>query len=297
IATPILIGNAAIIRARTAELGLDLKQAQIVDPADSPLRERYVQELFRLRQRRGVTLNEARVLMEESNIFASMMVHMGDADALVAGVTWHFPDTIRPALQIVRVREGLHKVAGCYPLITRKGELFFLADTSVNIDPSAEDLVEIALCTAQEARRFDVVPRVAMLSFSSFGGTKHPFCDKVRKAVELLHKADPTLIVDGEIMADVAVSPEKLEQTYPFSSLKGGANVLVFPDLSSANITYKLLTTVGGADILGPILMGMARPVHLLARGAEVEEIVNVVAIAVVDAREGEPTALEIKKA
>ena len=289
IATPILVGNSAIIHAKMAELGLDLKQARIVDPKDSPLRESYIQELFRLRQRRGVTLVEARTLIEERNIFASMMLHMGDADALVAGVTQHFPDTIRPALQIVRMREGLHKVAVCYPMVTRKGDLFFLADTSVNVDPTAEDLVEIALCTAEEARRFNVVPRVAMLSFSSFGSTKHPSCDKVRKAVELLHKADPTLIVDGEIMADTAVSPEILEQTYPFSSLKGGANVLIFPNLESANIAYKLLMTIGGATTLGPVLMGMARPVHLLARGAEVEEIVNVVAIAVVDARDGEP--------
>ena len=246
IATPILVGNSAIIHAKMAELGLDLKQARIVDPKDSPLRESYIQELFRLRQRRGVTLVEARTLIEERNIFASMMLHMGDADALVAGVTQHFPDTIRPALQIVRMREGLHKVAGCYPMVTRKGDLFFLADTSVNVDPTAEDLVEIALCTAEEARRFNVVPRVAMLSFSSFGSTKHPSCDKVRKAVELLHKADPTLIVDGEIMADTAVSPEILEQTYPFSSLKGGANVLIFPNLESANIAYKLLMTIGG---------------------------------------------------
>ena len=291
IATPILLGNAATIEAKASELGLDLTGSKIVDPASSSLREAYIQELYRLRQRRGVTLTEAHSLINERNIFASMMVHMGDADALVSGVTQHFPETIRPALQIIRMREGLHKVAGCYPLITRDGQLLFLADTSVNIDPSAEDLVEIALCAAQEARRFDLVPRVAMLSFSNFGSTKHPFCDKVRKAVDLLHKADPTLIVDGEIMADVAVSPEKLEQTYPFSSLRGGANVLVFPDLASANITYKLLTTVGGAEILGPILMGMARPVHLLARGAEVEEIINVVAIAVVDARESESIA------
>ena len=288
IATPILLGDAATIHAKTAELGLDLKGAEIVDPAVSPFRERYIQELYRLRQRRGVTLSEARTLIEDRNIFASMMVHMGDADALVAGASQHFPETIRPALQIVRVREGLHKVAGCYPMVTRTGELYFLADTSVNVDPTAEDLVEIALCTAQEARRFDVVPRVAMLSFSSFGSAKHPSCDKVRKAVELLHKADPTLIVDGEIMADAAVDPEMLEQTYPFSSLKGGANVLIFPDLASANIGYKLLKTIGGCETLGPMLMGMSRPVHLLARGAEVEEIVNVVAIAVVDARETE---------
>ena len=245
--------------------------------------------MFRLRQRRGVTLAEARTLINDRNIFGSMMVHMGDADALVSGVTQHFPDTIRPALQIVRMREGMHKVSGCYPMITRKGDLLFLADTSVNIDPTAEDLVEIALCAAQEARRFDIVPRVAMLSFSSFGSTKHPLCDKVRKAVELLHYADPTLIVDGEIMADVAVSPEMLEQNYPFSTLKGGANVLIFPDLASANIACKLLATIGGAETLGPILMGMTKPVHLLPRGAEVEEIVNVAAIAVVDARESEP--------
>jgi malate dehydrogenase (oxaloacetate-decarboxylating)(NADP+) len=289
IATPILLGNGATIHAKTAELGLDLEGAEIVDPTASALRESYIQELYRLRQRRGVTLTEARTLINDRNIFASMMVHMEDADALVAGVTQHFPETIRPALQIIRVREGLHKVAGCYPMVTLKGELYFLADTSVNVDPSAEDLVEIALCTAQEARRFDVVPRVAMLSFSSFGSAKHPSCDKVRKAVELLHIADPTLIVDGEIMADAAVSPEMLEQTYPFSSLKGGANVLIFPDLASANIGYKLLKTIGGAETLGPILMGMSRPVHLLARGAEVEEIVSVVAIAVVDARETDP--------
>jgi malate dehydrogenase (oxaloacetate-decarboxylating)(NADP+) len=289
IAKPILIGKGATIRAKITELGIDLGRAKIVDPAESPLRESYIQELYRLRQRRGVTLSEARTLIDERNIFASMMLHMGDADALVAGVTQHFPETIRPALQIVRMREGLHRVAGCYPMVTRKGELYFFADTSVTVDPTAEDLVEIALCTAEEARRFNVVPRVAMLSFSSFGSAKHPFCDKVRKAVELLHKADPTLIVDGEIMADAAVSPEMLEEMYPFSSLKGGANVLIFPNLESANIGYKLLKTIGGATTLGPILMGMARPVHLLARGAEVEEIVNVVAIAIVDARDGEP--------
>jgi malate dehydrogenase (oxaloacetate-decarboxylating)(NADP+) len=257
-----------------------------MDPATTLAREDYVEELFRLRQRRGVTLAEARILLKDRNMFASMMVHMGDADALVAGVTQHYPDTIRPALQIVRMREGLHRVSGCYPMITRTGNLLFLADTSVNIEPTAEDLVEIALCTAETARRFDVVPRVAMLSFSSFGSTKHPQCEKVRKAVELLHKADPTLIVDGEIMADAAVSPEILEQLYPFSTLKGGANVLVFPDLNSANIACKLLAKVGGAEILGPILMGMSKPVHLVTRGAAVEEIVNAAAIAVVDAQE-----------
>jgi len=190
------------------------------------------------------------------------------------------------------MREGLHKVSGCYAIITRTGDLYFLADTSVNIEPTAEDLVEIALCTADTARRFDVEPRVALLSFSSFGSTKHPLCEKVRKAVDLLHKADPALIVDGEVMADVAVSAEAMELTHPFSALKGGANVLIFPDLNSANIAYKLLARLGGAETLGPILMGMSRAVHVLSRGAEVEEIVNVSAIAVVDAQEIEATIL-----
>jgi len=291
IARPILLGNPGSIQAKAVELSLNLKGVQIIDPATSPLRERYVAELFRLRQRRGVTLSEAGAIINNFNVFASMMVHMGDADALVSGVTQHFPDVIRPASQIVRMQEGLHKVSGCYAMITRAGDIYFLADTSVNIEPTAEDLAEIALCTAQAARRFDVVPRIAMLSFSSFGSTKHRLCEKVRSAVDLLHKADPTLIVDGEVMADIAVSPEMLEKTYPFSPLKAGANVLIFPDLNSANIAYKLLSKLGGAETLGPILMGMSRPVHLLPRGAEVEEIVNVTAIAVVDAQDTELSA------
>ncbi|MGA7422722.1 MAG: NADP-dependent malic enzyme [Candidatus Sulfotelmatobacter sp.] len=288
IAKPILLGDLDSIHARAKELGVDLEGMKIVDPAVSELRGTYIQELFRLRQRRGVTLSEARVLINDRNVFGSMMVHMGDADALVSGVSQAFPDTIRPALQIVRMREGLHRVSGCYVMITRKGDVYFLADTSVNIEPTAEDLVEIALCTAQMARRFDIVPRVAMLSFSSFGNVDHPICTKVRKAVELLHYADPTLIVDGEITADDALSPEVLEQSYPFSTLRGGANVLIFPDLASANTAYKLLEKIGGAEAIGPILMGMSRPVHVLLRNAQVEDIVAVAAIAVVDAQENE---------
>src|SRR5215469_7591754 len=213
---------------------------------------------------------------------------------LVSGVTQHFPDTIRPALQIVRMREGLHHVSGCYAVITRKGEVFFLADTSVNIEPTAEDLVEIALCTAHMARRFDLTPRVALLSFSSFGGVDHPICTKVRKAVELIKYADPTLIVDGEIMADEALNPELIQELYPFSSLKGGANVLIFPDLASANIACKFAAKVGGGELIGPILMGMSRPVHALQRTATVETIVNVAAIAVVDAQENDTTTIHM---
>jgi malate dehydrogenase (oxaloacetate-decarboxylating)(NADP+) len=296
IAKPILLGNSTAIQARAKELGLSLKGMKIVNPGESELREFYIQELFRLRQRRGVTLNEAQTLINDRNVFGSMMVHMGDADALVSGVTQHFSDTIRPALQIVRMREGFHRVSGCYVLITHKGDVLFLADASVNIEPTAEDLVEIALCTAHLARRFDVHPRVAILSFSSFGSVDHPICTKVRKAVELLHFADPTLIVDGEIMADEALSPEIIEQSYPFSALKGGANVLIFPDLASANIACKLVAKIGGCETIGPILMGMSRPVHVLHRGAQVEEIVDVAAIAVVDAQENE-SYLQLRKA
>ncbi len=288
IAKPILLGDTETVKARAGELGLDIAGAIIVDPAISALRDRYIHELFRLRQRRGVSLTEARKLIEDRNVFGSMMVHMGDAEALVSGVTQHFSDTIRPALQIVRMREGLHRVSGCYAVITRKGDVYFLADTSVNIEPTAEDLVEIALCTAHTARRFDIKPHVAMLSFSSFGSVNHPICTKVRRAVELLHYADPTLIVDGEIMADEALSPELIEQRYPFSSLKGGANVLIFPDLTSANIACKLLTKIGTSETIGPILMGMSRPVHVLQPAATVEDIVNVAAIAVVDAQEND---------
>ncbi len=297
IASPILLGNPAVIEAKTTELGLDLTGARIVDPAKSELRKSYIQELFTLRKRRGMTLSEASNLISNPNVFGSMMVRTGDADALVSGVAHHYPQVIRPALQIVRMREGLHKVSSCYAMITRTGDMYFLADTTVNIDPTAEDLVEIALCTAEAARRFGVVPRVAMLSFSSFGSTQHPQCEKVRRAVELLHKADPALIVDGEIMADAAVSPEMLEEIYPFSTLKGGANVLICPDLSSANIAYKLLQKLGGVETLGPILMGMARPVHLLPLGSEVELIVKVAAIAVVDAQETEHYAGKLEAA
>ena len=291
IGNPILLGDAIKIQARAREFGVDLEGMQIIDPLTSVHRENYILELFRLRQRRGVTLHEAEKLMNDRNVFGSMMVHMGDADALVSGVTQHFPDTIRPALQIVRMREGLHRVSGCYAIITRKGEVFFLADTSVNIEPTAEELVEIALCTAHMARRFDVIPRVALLCFSSFGGVDHPIATKMRKAVELIKYADPTLIVDGEIMADEALSPDLIEEVYPFSSLKGAANVLIFPDLASANIACKLAAKVGGSELIGPILMGMSRPVHVLQRSATVEGIVNVAAIAVVDAQENDTYA------
>jgi malate dehydrogenase (oxaloacetate-decarboxylating)(NADP+) len=286
IALPILLGRQEVIHARSEDCHVNLEGALILDPAHAPDFERYAQELYRLRQRKGVTLNEAREWMLNRNVFASMMVRTGDADALVGGLTQHYPDTIRPALQVISIREGLHKVSGVYMLITPKGDIYLLSDCTVNIDPSAEELAEIAVCTADIARRFSIEPRVAMLSFSNFGSTPHPLTEKVRRAVELVREREPGLMIDGEMQADTAVTPEIIEESYPFSSLKGGANVLIFPNLEAGNIAYKLLARLGGAELIGPILVGMSKPAHVLQRGAEVEEIVNIATIAVVDAQE-----------
>jgi malate dehydrogenase (oxaloacetate-decarboxylating)(NADP+) len=219
-----------------------------------------------------------------------MMVRLNDADALVGGLTTHYPDTIRPALQVIEVRPELRIVAGVYVLITPKGDLYFLADATVNIEPSAEDLAEIAIQTAEKALRFNQVPRVAMLSFSNFGSTRHPLAEKVRRAVNLVRQRAPGLMIDGEMQADTAVAPQILEETYPFSTLKGGANVLIFPNLEAGNIAYKLLQRIGGAECIGPLLTGLSKPVHVLQRGSEVNDIVHVAAVAVVDAQEvGKP--------
>ena len=285
IARPILLGKESAIRAQAAELGISLAGIETVDTATSAARERYAQELYRLQQRRGVTRSEASELINNRNYFAALMVHMGDADALVSGVTQHYPDTIRPALHVIKT-EARRRVAGLYVLITRSGDVLFLADCSVNIEPTAEDLADIALNAARAARNFDVEPRVAMLSFSNFGSTKHPSCEKMRRATELARQADPYLAIDGEMMADTALAPDIMERDYPFCGLRESANVLIFPDLNSANIAYKLLIRSGGAEAIGPVLMGMSKPVYVLPRGAEVDDIVNITAIAVVDAYE-----------
>jgi malate dehydrogenase (oxaloacetate-decarboxylating)(NADP+) len=246
--------------------------------------ETYVQEFYRLRRRGGVTLSNAREQMLNPNYFGAMMVHMGDADGFVAGVSQNYPETIRPSLQIIRTRPDVHRVAAVFVIVTKK-DVYFFADTHVNINPTAEDLAEIALLAAEVATEFGIEPRVAMLSFSNFGSTTHPLAEKMRRATELVLEKNPDLMVDGEMMADTALVPEIIEEEYPFSQLKGGATVLVFPDLAAANIAYKMMMRIGGAESLGPILMGMSKPVHVLQRGATVEEIVNMAAIAVVDAQ------------
>jgi malate dehydrogenase (oxaloacetate-decarboxylating)(NADP+) len=281
---PILLGRPAVIENRLKELGFEDMRPEVIDPAHSPCYEAYVREFYNLRRRGGVTLSLAREQMLNPNYFGAMMVHMGDADGFVAGVSQNYPDTIRPALQIIKTRSDVHRVAAVFVILTKK-DVYFFADTHVNIDPTAEDLAEIALLAAEVAREFDIEPRVAMLSFSNFGSTNHPLAQKMRRAAELVLERNPELIVDGEMMADTALMPEIIKEEYPFSQLKGGATVLVFPDLAAANIAYKMMMCIGGAESLGPILMGLSKPVHVLQRGATVEDIVNMAAIAVVDAQ------------
>jgi malate dehydrogenase (oxaloacetate-decarboxylating)(NADP+) len=284
IAYPILLGRPEVVGHRLTELGFEDVCPKVIDPAHSPHFEAYVQEFYRLRRRGGVTLGTAREQMLNPNFFGAMMVHMGDADGFVAGVSQNYPETIRPALQIIKTRPGVHRVAAVFVIVTKK-DVYFFADTHVNIDPTAEDLAEIAVLAAEVAHDFDVEPRVAMLSFSNFGSNHHPQSEKMRRAVELALEINPELMIDGEMMADTALVPEIMEEEYPFSNLKGGSTVLVFPDLAAANIAYKMMMRIGGAESLGPILMGLSKSVHVLQRGATVEEIVNMAAIAVVDAQ------------
>jgi len=284
IAQPILIGSRKKVLEKISELGMDLN-VTIIDPEDSELTEGYAQELYRLRQRKGVTLSEARRIMRRKsrNHFGSMMVHMGDADTLLSGIDSHYPDTIRPALEVIGKQTQLTGVHGMYMMIFKKG-IYFLADTTVEIEPTAEELAETAILAAEKVRLLDIEPRIAMLSFANFGSVNNALTAKVRRAVEIVKQKAPDLEIDGEMQADTAVTPELLEN-YPFSTLSGPANILIFPDLNSGNICYKLLHRLGGAEAIGPILMGMKKPVHVLQRGDDVSNIVNMAAFAVVDAQ------------
>ena len=285
IAHPILMGSEAKIQQRIAELGLNLPDIPIEDPRNSAKTEAYVQELFRLRQRKGMTLVQAKKSLLNPNIFGSLMVHLGDADGLVAGISQSYPETIRPALQIIGTHPDVTSVSGLY-LMLFKHRVYFLADTTVNIEPSAEVLANIARESAKFAQRLDIEPRVAMLSFSNFGSAKHPLCDRVKQAIELVKQRDPQLVIDGEMQADTAVNPMLAQEHYPFSAIQGDANILIFPDLQSGNIAYKLLQELGGGEALGPILLGMRKSVHVLGRGCQINNIVNMAAIAVLDAQE-----------
>jgi malate dehydrogenase (oxaloacetate-decarboxylating)(NADP+) len=283
---PILLGRREVIEHKIAELGFDFHPAIISPHAskDAPHFERYVDAYHKLRGRKGITREMAVRLMTGRNHYGPMMVRFGDADTYVSGLNFNYPDVIRPALQIVRTRAGVNKAAGMYIVITRDQRVFFFTDATVNIDPSAEDLAESALLASDAARNFDIAPRVALLSFSNFGGTPHPFAEKARRAVELVRAQRPDLPVDGEMQADTAVVAKILEERYPFARVRE-PNVLVFPNLEAANIAYKLVRHLGDAEMIGPILLGMGKPIHVLQQGDEVKDIVNMVAIAVVDAQ------------
>lgn len=285
IAKPILLGSRTRIHEKIEQLHLDLQDIDVINPSKSESLDAYTRELYEIRKRKGATREDAESMMKMHKVYASMMVHLGDADGLVSGITQHFPDTLRPALQIIKPQPGTRTIAGVYMMIF-KNQTFFITDPIINIEPDAEQLAEIAILGAETARSYDFEPRVAMLSFSSFGSTRHPLAEKVRHAAEIVRRRAPWIPVEGEIMADIAVSPEWLNRLYPFNELKAAANVLVFPDLTSANVSYKLLGKLGGAAAIGPLLKGMSKPVYLLQMSSEVNDIVNMTAMAVTEAQE-----------
>jgi malate dehydrogenase (oxaloacetate-decarboxylating)(NADP+) len=278
---PVLLGNREAIVGKIKTLGLKL-DAEIHDPSTDPKKEKYAEVLYNKRQRKGVTRAKAHDLVQQPNYFASLMVDLGDADAMVSGLTYNYPDVIRPALQVVGTQKDVDKVAGLYIMLV-KDRVYFFSDATVNIETTAEDLADIAILSARVAKELGIEPRVAMLSFSNFGSVRHPLSEKVKRAVEIVRKKAPGLLVDGEMQADTAVVEEIVTEHYPFSRVKD-ANVLVFPDLEAANVAYKLLQRLGGAEAIGPILMGMGKPVHVLQTGASVREIVYMAALAALDA-------------
>ena len=285
IAHPILLGDADAIRRQADDAAVTLEDIELANPRTATDRDGLAQQLFERRQRRGITLREARDRVTDPMYYGLLMLRAGRADALVAGEDLHYPDTLRPALEVIGAEPGRKHVSGIYMMIFRQ-HTFFFADCTVNIDPDAETLAEIASATARFVWRLGVEPRVAMLSFSNFGSVKHPAAEKVQRAVALLHEREPALELDGEMQADTAVVERILTRSYPFAKLRSAANVLIFPSLDAANIAYKLLDRLGGAQAIGPILVGMDRPVHVLQRGSEVPDIVNMAVIAAVDALE-----------
>nr|WP_319491428.1 NADP-dependent malic enzyme [uncultured Desulfobacter sp.] len=288
IAIPILIGDEKVIREKAKELNIDLRDTEIINPRNSEKLETYTDVLFNKRQRKGLTRYDARRrLRENRNYFGAVMVEQGDADALLSGINAHYPDVISPAIEVIGKKEGLSKVHGLYMMVFKK-KVVFCADTTVTIEPTVEELAETAILAAEHARHFDVTPRVAMLSFSNFGSTYHPLTVKVKKATALVKEKAPGLTVDGEIQANVALDPDIVKNQYPFSDLKGDANIFIFPDLNSGNITYKMLAKLGNAVAVGPILMGMKKPIHVLQRADDVADIVNMAAVAVNDAQMNE---------
>lgn len=286
IARPILLGNRKKIEKLILEHNLRLEDIPVIDPREeSQTLDEFGRIFFEKRKRRGFTLYESRKIMQERNYYGAMMVETGQADALISGLTRNYADTIKPALRIIGTQDNVNKVAGMYILNTKDGPVFF-ADTTINIDPTVEDIVEITLLTARAVRQFNITPRIALLSYSNFGSSNTESAMKMRKAVEILHAKHPDLIVDGEVQANFAFQPALIKDNYPFSDLvNGAANTLIFPNLDAGNIAYKLMQTMGGFEAIGPVLLGMKKPVHILQLGSSVREIVNMVTIAVVHAQ------------
>jgi malate dehydrogenase (oxaloacetate-decarboxylating)(NADP+) len=287
IATPILLGNIEKIKAIMRENELDLGDVQMIDTRDDCDRAHdFAEYLFKKRQRRGITKNEARKMVIDRNYYGACMVQFGEADALISGLTKNYVDTIKPALQIIGTDEGVNRVAGMYLMITPKGPVFF-GDTTVNVNPTVQELVDITVLIEKAVSYFIPKPRVALLSYSNFGSNEGAIPEKTREAVRILHDKYPNMVVDGEMQANFALNAELLKDNFGFSTLTGKpANTLIFPTLESGNIAYKLLQEIGGAEAVGPILLGLKKPVHVLQLGSSVREIVNMVTIAVVDAQE-----------
>ena len=288
IAKPILLGDVQKINRLIAENNLDLGDTPIIDPRDvsqEETRVRFGDLFFQKQKRRGFTAYDSKKVMLDRNYFGGMMVETGMADALISGLTRKYGAPIKPALQCIGVQDGVNRVAGMYIMSTRAGNFFF-ADTTMNVDPTAQELVDITVLTAQAIRQFNIVPRIALLSYSNFGSAEGEIPKKVRDAVSILHRDYPGLIVDGDMQANFALNNELLKEQFPFSELVGKkVNTLIFPNLASGNIAYKLMQEMGGAEAIGPVLIGMKKPVHVLQLGSSVREIVNMVIIAVVDAQ------------
>lgn len=286
IAQPILLGDEEEIRKIAEDNNYDLEGIEIVDPVKSEHLKSYAEEYWKMRQRKGITkLMAFNRMKNKPNFFGAMMVHMGHADGMISGLTSHYPNTIRPSLHIIGRDKRYNKLSGMY-IVSNKKNTYFLADTTVNVNPTAEDVADIALQTAEFVTNFDLEPRIALLSYSNFGSAEGEVPTKMQKALEIIKQRAPKLMVDGEMQANTAVAPELIEETFPFSTLKGGANVLIFPDLTSGNISYKLLYRIGGTHLIGPILQGLSKSVHVLQRGSDINEIFNMIAIAVVDAQQ-----------
>ena len=289
VACPILLGEEAIIKRIATENGIDISDFPVIDPASAEIKDtrcKYAEAFFKKRQRKGINLYESKKMLMDRNYFGCMMVENGDAEALISGLTRNYTEAIRPALQVIGTEEGVKKIAGMYLLLTKRGPLF-LADTTVNFNPTAQELADIAMLVAKEVRNFNLTPRIAMLSYSNFGSSDSPEAKLVAEATKILKQHNPSLIVDGEMQAWLPFNKDVMRDNYPFSELvDGDVNTLIFPNLAAGNVAYNLLKEVGGADAIGPILLGIKRPVHVLQLGSSVRSIINMANIAVVDAQQ-----------